>query len=322
MRLSRPTLEAHAAETGFRPEVLEKVHLLLDLLEAINRHPFLGGRLALKGGTALNLFVFDVPRLSVDIDLNYIGSEDLESMLADRRHIEEMLPPLCRRLGLTPQTPTGAHAGISWSMRYASALGYQDNLKVDINFMYRVPLWPGAYRDSRPLAGHQVPNILVVDDIELVAGKLTALFARRTSRDLFDAHRLLVRYPVDAERLRLAFVVYGAMNIEDWRRISLKDLDPAVRDLDAYLLPLLRKGRATDPDTNATGWAEGMVSECREALSMVLPLRDNELLFLDRLLEEWQIEPEHLTTDEVLADRIMRQPMLLWKAQNVRKHRE
>ena len=39
-------------------------------------HPFLGTRMALKGGTALNLFVLDFPRLSVDIDLNYVGSSD------------------------------------------------------------------------------------------------------------------------------------------------------------------------------------------------------------------------------------------------------
>ena len=74
MRLSRESLQREAAATGFRPEVLEKVVLLLDLLAAINDHPDLSGKLALKGGTALNLFLFDAPRLSVDIDLNYIST--------------------------------------------------------------------------------------------------------------------------------------------------------------------------------------------------------------------------------------------------------
>ena len=41
---------------------------LLNLLEGLNSHPFLKGRWVLKGGTALNLFQFDVLRLSVDID--------------------------------------------------------------------------------------------------------------------------------------------------------------------------------------------------------------------------------------------------------------
>jgi predicted nucleotidyltransferase component of viral defense system len=49
---------------------------LLELLAGLESHPYLRGRLALKGGTALNVFVFDLPRLSVDIDLNYVGAAD------------------------------------------------------------------------------------------------------------------------------------------------------------------------------------------------------------------------------------------------------
>lgn len=81
MPLSRERLERESALTGFRPDILEKVAYLLALLEGFNRHPFLKGKLALKGGTALNLFVFDVPRLSIDIDLNYIGAVEREGML-------------------------------------------------------------------------------------------------------------------------------------------------------------------------------------------------------------------------------------------------
>ena len=47
---------------------------LLDLLDEMERHPSLKGKLALHGGTAINLFMLDVPRLSVDIDVSYIGS--------------------------------------------------------------------------------------------------------------------------------------------------------------------------------------------------------------------------------------------------------
>ena len=72
MRISKERLSSEAEGTGFRAEVLEKVIHLLNLLETLHKHPFLKNRLALKGGTALNLFLFDVPRLSVDIDLNYV----------------------------------------------------------------------------------------------------------------------------------------------------------------------------------------------------------------------------------------------------------
>jgi len=64
MKISRQRLQAEAQSTGFRPEVLEKAIHLLNLLEGFRSHPFLKGRLALKGGTALNLFLFDLPRVS------------------------------------------------------------------------------------------------------------------------------------------------------------------------------------------------------------------------------------------------------------------
>jgi len=63
-------LSREVAATGFSGESLEKVFRLMALLDALNSHPFLKARIVLKGGTALNLFHFDVPRLSVDIDLN------------------------------------------------------------------------------------------------------------------------------------------------------------------------------------------------------------------------------------------------------------
>jgi hypothetical protein len=89
MRVSREKLTNESQATGFRPEVLEKVVHLLNLLEGFNRHPFLKGRLALKGGTALNLFLFDVPRLSVGIDLNYIGSVSRAVMTSERPKVEQ-----------------------------------------------------------------------------------------------------------------------------------------------------------------------------------------------------------------------------------------
>ena len=55
MTVSREKLLVESKATGYRPEVLEKVIYLLNLLEGLRSHPFLRDRLALKGGTALNL---------------------------------------------------------------------------------------------------------------------------------------------------------------------------------------------------------------------------------------------------------------------------
>jgi predicted nucleotidyltransferase component of viral defense system len=65
--ISVELLSKEAEATGFRPDVQEKVILLIELLNAISSDDFLGPRIASKGGTALNLFQFNLPRLSVDI---------------------------------------------------------------------------------------------------------------------------------------------------------------------------------------------------------------------------------------------------------------
>lgn len=58
----------------------EQVALLLDILPLITAYP----QFALKGGTAINLFTQDMPRLSVDIDLTYLPLEPREQTLENR----------------------------------------------------------------------------------------------------------------------------------------------------------------------------------------------------------------------------------------------
>ncbi|MEW6622134.1 MAG: nucleotidyl transferase AbiEii/AbiGii toxin family protein [Bacillota bacterium] len=58
-------------KTGFHKDIIEKAHRLMFILEYINGNAFLRDRLVLKGGTALNLTVFNLPRLSVDLDFDF-----------------------------------------------------------------------------------------------------------------------------------------------------------------------------------------------------------------------------------------------------------
>lgn len=68
-----------AGKLNFEPVVVEKACRIGDILAEIYRDPFLGERLSLTGGTALNLiYGEEIPRISVDLDFNYrhIDSED------------------------------------------------------------------------------------------------------------------------------------------------------------------------------------------------------------------------------------------------------
>jgi hypothetical protein len=94
----------------------------------------------LKGGTALNLFRFEVPRLSVDIDLNYVGAVDRETMLAERPKVEEAIRAVCAREGFAIRRLPQEHAGGKWTLRYESVWARtfcQDSLCMIIHGVWR-----------------------------------------------------------------------------------------------------------------------------------------------------------------------------------------
>jgi hypothetical protein len=241
MKTSKRELLKEANQTGFRPEIMEKVWHLMAVLDGISVHPFLKDRLVLKGGTALNLFFFDLPRLSVDIDLNYVGKLDRKEMLFERPEIEKALESIFYREGLSIRRAPGKHAGGKWQLRYESALGGNGNLEVDLNFMFRVPLYGIHKKSSRTVGTKKTKEIALLDIHELGAGKLAALFGRHASRDLFDAHHLLTKHSLDMQQLRLACIVYGAMGSKDWRQISIDDISFEEKELKDQLIPVLKK---------------------------------------------------------------------------------
>ena len=319
MRISAEKLTQEAQGTGFRPDVLEKVAHLLGLLDAVRSHPFLRNRLALKGGTALNLFVFDVPRLSIDIDLDYVGAESRAGMLAERPRLEEALHAVFGREDFTVRRMPSEHAGGKWSLRYPTAVGQSGRIDVDVNYMYRFPLWSVRPADSRPVGSWQATDIPVRDIHELAAGKLAALLSRRRARDLFDCRNLFSLATLDPFRLRVAFVVYGAMNRRDWRTVAVDDAAFDPRELSSQLLPSLPASAVAD--MNADEYGRMLVEDCRAALSALLPFDETEEEFLSRLLDYGEIDGALLTADEELQQRINVQPWLEWKAKNVRQHR-
>jgi predicted nucleotidyltransferase component of viral defense system len=318
MNLTPEDISREVASTGFGGDALEKAFRLMALLDALGSHPFLKTRMALKGGTALNLFYSDVPRLSVDVDLNYIGAAERENMLAERAKLERAVGAACSRVGFTIRRMPSEHAGGKWRLTYVAAAGGRGNLELDVNFMLRVPLWPPRIAECHPVGSFKAAPITVLDPHELAAGKLAALLARGANRDVFDAHRLLAAPDLDPARLRLGFVVYGAMNRTDWRTVSPRDVegDPASAAHD--LLPMLRSNIAPARGEVAR-WLGRLVAECRERLAVVLPLQADELEFLERLNGAGTVVPEALTSDAAMQGVIRSHPGLRWKALNVRR---
>jgi hypothetical protein len=199
-------------------------------------------------------------------------------------------------------------------------MGGGGDLEIDLNFMFRTPLWGSQVLDSHRVGSYSVKGVPVLDMHELAAGKLTALFGRRNSRDLLDVHRLLTTGNLNRERLRLAFVVYVAGQRWDWRDASPDLLVFNVDEFERNLVPLMQRSFFASK-REMIDFGVRLVEECQNSLDAVLPFLAEEREFLRRLSEHGEINASLLTTDGDLALRITRHPLLNWKALNVRRHR-
>ncbi len=80
-----------AQQYGFVRDTFEKVLRLKEILRFLNEEEYLKEHLLLKGGTAINLIVFDLPRLSVDIDMDYTPNDKKGDMLDARERITALI---------------------------------------------------------------------------------------------------------------------------------------------------------------------------------------------------------------------------------------
>ena len=177
------------------------------LLVRIVPRVFATGRLALKGGTAINLYFDDAPRLSVDLDLVFttlglLREEALAAINAEMRRIVDALSAD----GLSATAAVAADLGeIGLVVSDGNA-----QVKVETNVVFRGTLLPPVVRPLSPgaveLLRAEAPA-MVVDRAEVFAGKFMAALDRQHPRDLFDVWRLYERGTVEPDMLS-AFVVY------------------------------------------------------------------------------------------------------------------
>jgi predicted nucleotidyltransferase component of viral defense system len=309
---SKEQLMGHARVGGYKPEILEKVYRLLDVFQQIMSVPYLKDRLVLKGGTALNLFCFEeLPRLSVDIDLNYIGALDREKMLEEKPMIMDAIQQVMLQNQFERHRAPMMHAGGKMVWFYPSLLGQRGSLEIDINFMYRQPLFPVLLK-SPNIQEYRHLQGPVLDIHELAAGKLSALFDRSASRDWFDAHYLLTQMPLDKSKLKLALVTYLAMTKIDLSHLVPEQINFDLTDLRNRLVPVMHQMSVSRNTRELKGWAVTRIEELREQLTDLLPLEANEVMFINRIRSEGTICPELITDDGELAQKIISHPAINW----------
>jgi predicted nucleotidyltransferase component of viral defense system len=318
---SAQTLQRIASETGHQPGTLEKVMRLSDLLKEIASDPVLSERLVLKGGTALNVFHLALDRLSVDIDLNYIGAIDRTVMERERPSVEAAVNRLLASQGYSVRRQPEQHAGGKWLARFPSTLGGGATLELDINYMARQPLFGAARMDSVQLGETQANAVLVLDLHEIVAGKLVALIDRHAARDLFDARRILSIQGLDWRLIKAAVLAIGASGRRDWRTMSIANIKGDPRELRRSLAICLPREYFADKGT-VDAWIEETVALCQEKFAFLFDLTANERQFLDDILDRGEVNPDLLDVEPSARSRIGSMPMLAWKCLQVREHRK
>ena len=137
-----------AKENGFKSETLEKVLRLIDVLDFINKNDELNSYLVLKGGTSINFTIFNLPRLSVDIDLDFSYDGSKEDMLEKRNEITLILRRYMEINNYTLSNESKTrHALDSFVFTYNNNFGNKDNLKIEINYMNRTHIYEPIIRN-------------------------------------------------------------------------------------------------------------------------------------------------------------------------------
>lgn len=207
---------------AYRELYEDQVRLLIDALPAVAAEK----DFALKGGTAINLFVRDLPRLSVDIDLTYLPVADRETSLkaidAGMRGIADRL---LERAGVKVNPTVLKAGGIVHKLSVARG-GVQ--IKIEITPVLRGCVFEPQRMpvSERVEAMFGFAETAVVSFQDLFAGKLVAALDRQHPRDLFDVRGLLDKEGLE-DKLRRAFLIYMIAHHRPMHEV----LDPALKEV-------------------------------------------------------------------------------------------
>lgn len=284
--------------------ISETYRAQVDLLLQVLPHVAKEESFALKGGTAINLFVRDMPRLSVDIDLSWLPFDDRATALASitdaLRHVKarvETAIPACK-VALVPQSD-GQEAKLTCQNQNAQ-------IKMEVNTTIRGNLSPPRIMDVADAVESEFGRFVsvnVVSHAELFGGKICAALDRQHPRDLFDVHHMLNDEGLTDE-IRMGFM---ALVLSHFRPIH-EMIRPNFQDQEKVFETQF-PGMAFTPFSYADFEAtrERLVQEINKGWS------DNNRAFLLGFKQgkpDWSLFP---------LENLSRMPAVQWKLLNIQK---
>jgi len=202
----------------------KQAELLLRILPYVMRENVF----ALKGGTAINFFWWDYPRLSVDIDLTYLKVQDRELSLLD---ISDRLASIEGRIQrLFPGIITRQRQNAKSKLIYGLIIKYNDaTVKIDANTVVRGSVYPPIQKQLCAKAEKLFELSLSATTLsfeDLYGSKICAALDRQHPRDLFDI-KLLFDNDGLTDAVRKAFIVY----LISHNRPIVELLNPGLQDI-------------------------------------------------------------------------------------------
>ena len=308
---SKNFLDKIAIETGFIRDNLEKIFRLCDVLRYLNENPLFAEHLALKGGTAINLTVFNMQRLSVDIDLDFSKECSREEMLEIRTNINDNLLNFLFSQGyaLSPNTKN-PHSLDSWVFFYQNSAGNRDSISIEINYSMRNHIFPIEKIKINVDFLNIEYEVNTLATLELFGSKIKALIERTAARDLYDIQNMLKYRVIQADKqdlLRKIVIFYLVIGAK--QKIELPFNFESINNLKynqirANLKPMLRKNELFDFET-----AKPVI---KDYLSKLMTLTENEKLFIENFNQDIY-HPGLLFDDEEIVGRIKEHPMAVWR---------
>jgi len=308
---TKKDLDKVAVETGFIRDNLEKVFRLCEILQYISENQLFAEHLTLKGGTAINLIVFDMPRLSVDIDFDFSKACGREEMLEMRTNINDDLLNFMFTQGyaLSPNTKN-PHSLDSWAFYFQNSVGNRDSIRIEINYSMRNHIFPVEKKKINIELSTIQSGVNTLATLELFGSKIKALIERTAARDLYDVQNMLKYKVIETDKqdlLRKIVVFYLAIGAKQKIELPL-NIDNinslSYNQIRANLIPLLKKSETFD--------FEAAKTDVRIYLSKLMALTDSEKLFLERF-NQGIYQPDLLFDDEGIIERIKQHPMAVWK---------
>jgi len=312
------SLGKRAKELGFARDSFEKMSRLTEILRYLNTNNEVRPLLALKGGTAINLTMFNLPRLSVDIDFDFAKNLSKAEMISNRILITDVLERYMRSEGyLLKDATKSRHALDSFIYSYTNAAGNLDNIKVEINYILRnhiLPILEGATQTDRVFDNFPV---LTLSPIEIFASKIVALSSRAAARDLYDLYKAICSGMFDETCLTLLrkcstfyLAITGDLGAREFSFDKMNKITENVIHTD--LRQMLRTTERFD------------LSEAKHCVSAFLSehlvLSEKEISFLKQF-SSGAFKPELLFDDAEIIKCIEKHPMALWRQQRIRGER-